>query len=93
MSASDKDGPPKAESTRGYERGSWLGLTLLIGGGVVYFLGTFLGIAAASPEAIFALAGLSGLMSLVGIVILVLKAIGDRLGSREDRYYSRKIDH
>lgn len=93
MSASDKDGPPKAESTRAYERGAWLGLTLLIGGGVAYVLGVVLGIAAAAPEAMLALGVLSGLMSLAGVVILILKAIGDRLGSREDRYYSRKVDH
>jgi hypothetical protein len=90
---SDKDGPPKAESTRGYDRGSWLGLTLLIGGGVLYLLAIVFGVAGASPEAMLGVIGLSGLMSLAGIVILVLKAIGDRLGSREDRYYSRKIDH
>ena len=93
MSAPDKDGPPKTESIRAYERGSWLGLTLLIGGGVVYFFGFVFGIATASPEAMLALGGLSGLMSFAGMVILVLKAIGDRLGSREDRYYSRKVDH
>ena len=93
MSASDKNSPPKTESIRGYERGSWLGLTLLIGGAVVYVLGLVFGIAAASPEAMLLLGGLSGLMSFAGIVILILKAIGDRLGSREDRYYSKNVDH
>ena len=93
MSASDKDGPPKSESIRAYERGSLLGLTLLIGGGVVYVLGLVLGLTAASPEAMLLLGGLSGLMSLIGMIILVIKAIGDRVGSREDRYYSRKVDH
>jgi hypothetical protein len=93
MSASDKDTPPKTESIRGYERGSWLGLTLLIGGGVLYILAVVFGVAAESPEAMLGVIALSGLMSAAGVVILFFKAIGDRLGSREDNYYSKNVDH
>jgi hypothetical protein len=92
MTAPDKSGPPKSEGSRTYERGSWLGLGLIIGGGALYFLSIFLGIAS-SPEAMLGLIGVSGLMAAAGAVILFLKAVGDRMSSREDNYYSKNVDH
>lgn len=85
------------------ERGSTsflfvIGIGLIILAAAIYGVLTLLGVSFAVGEAsaevgvpIFAILALPGLVFL-GLLLLCIKVIADRLGSKEDDYYSKNVD-
>ena len=85
------------------ERGgtNWLfiaGIAMIIAAAAVYGLLTLFGVSFAIGEAsgetgapLLAILALPGLVFL-GLLLLFIKVVADRLGSKEDRHYSRTVD-
>ncbi len=36
--------------------------------------------------------GIVGLLAIIGIGLLLIKVIGDRIGNREDEYYDKNVE-
>lgn len=53
---------------------------------VLYILALLVGVIVAFPF------GLLGLVALVGIGALVIKVLKERIGNKEDDYYSKNVD-
>lgn len=75
-----------------------IGIGLIILAAAVYGLLTLLGISFAVGEAsqeagvpVFLILLIPG-MVLVGFLLMVIKVVADRLGSKEDDYYSKTVD-
>lgn len=85
--------PPKTESMASYEGGMWLGIGLMIAGGIVYVLGFVIGVATMTPELIIVFIVLSIALGLAGGIVLIVKVLSDRARDREDDYYSKNVDH
>jgi hypothetical protein len=62
------------------------GYIILLSLAVLWFLGIVGGMIAAFPV------GLIGLVALLGIGLLFIKVVKDRLSNEEDDYYSKNVD-
>ncbi len=62
------------------------GYAILLSLAVLWILGIIGGMIAAFPV------GLVGLVALVGIGLLFIKVVKDRLSNKEDDYYSKNVD-
>lgn len=75
-----------------------IGIGLIIAAAAIYGVLTLLGVSfvigkasAESGMPVFAMFALPGLV-FFGLVLLFIKVIADRLGSKEDDHYSRTVD-
>ncbi len=62
------------------------GYAILLSLAVLWILGIIGGMIAAFPV------GIIGLVALVGIGLLFIKVVKDRLSNKEDDYYSKNVD-
>jgi hypothetical protein len=62
------------------------GYAILLTLAILWVLGIILGMIAAFPV------GIIGLVALLGIGLLFVKVLKDRLSSKEDNYYSKNVD-
>ena len=63
-----------------------VGYAILLGLAVLWLIAMIAGMIAAFPF------GLIGLVALLGIGLLFIKVVKDRLNSKEDDYYSKNVD-
>lgn len=63
-----------------------IGYAILLVTAAVWFLCMIVGLIRAFPE------GLLGLAAIVGLGFLFVRALADRLQSKEDDYYSKNVD-
>lgn len=63
-----------------------LGYAILLGLAILWLLGMIAGMITAFPW------GLLGLVALLGVGLLFAKVVQDRLGNKEDDYYSKNVD-
>ena len=75
-----------------------IGIGLIVSAAVIYGLLTLLGVSFAIGQAsaetgapLYLIVVLPGLVFL-GLLLLCIKVIADRLGSKEDSHYSRTVD-
>ncbi len=63
-----------------------VGYAILLGLAILWIIGMIAGMIAAFPV------GLIGLVALLGIGLLFIKVLKERLSSPEDDYYSKNVD-
>jgi hypothetical protein len=63
-----------------------IGYILLLVVAIIWLLAMVLGMIAAYPF------GIIGLIALVGIGLLFIRVVRDRLASKEDDYYSKNVE-
>jgi hypothetical protein len=63
-----------------------IGYILLLVVAIIWLLAMVLGMMAAYPF------GIIGLIALVGIGLLFIRVVRDRLASKEDDYYSKNVE-
>jgi hypothetical protein len=62
------------------------GYAILLTLAILWLLGIIVGMIAAFPV------GIIGLVAILGIGLLFMKVLTDRLSSKEDDYYSKNVD-
>ncbi len=67
----------------GFEK---IGYALLAGVALVWLIGIVVGAIVAFPL------GIIGLVAIVAIGVLLIKVIKERVGNKEDNYYSQNVD-
>lgn len=66
-----------------YEKWGYSLLAIIV---VIYMVAMFIGMIATFPY------GLLGLLFVVGLGILMIKVLKERIGNKEDDYYNREVD-
>jgi len=64
----------------------YVGYALLLIVAVIWLVGMLVGMIATFPF------GIIGLMAIIGVGLLFIKVLKDRLSSKEDDYYSKHVD-